>query len=144
MSKSTKLFTLFSILALFVFLLTTPTSLFAQGRGTVVPGPATPTEDWTSSCVDTQGVATLQGFECLFQNLLRVIIPLGGLAVFIVILIGGFQYITSAGDPKQAQKATGMITGAIIGIVVAVGIWFLFQILGAITGLNLLQFAVPG
>ncbi len=94
-------------------------------------------------CVEN-GIATLQGFECIFANILRIIIPLAGIAAFVVLLLGGFQYITSGGDPKQTQKAQSMITGAIIGIAVTVGIWFLFQFLKAVTGLNLLNFAVPG
>lgn len=107
------------------------------------------TEPWTSNCYNvdpTTGtkIATLQGFECIFANILRIIIPLAGIAAFVILLLGGFQYITSGGDPKQTQKAQSMITGAIIGIAVTVGIWFLFQFLNAVTGLNLLNFAVPG
>lgn len=88
-------------------------------------------------------IATLQGIECIFRNLLRVLLPLGGLAAFVIIIAGGFQYLTSAGDPKQAQKAASMITSAIIGIVVVLVIWFLFNLLNALTGLDLLRFEVP-
>lgn len=101
--------------------------------------------DINPKCIDTAtGIATLQGFECIFANMLRIIIPLAGIAAFVILLLGGFQYITSGGDPKQTQKAQSMITGAIIGLAVTVGIWFLFQLLNAVTGLNLLNFAVPG
>lgn len=88
-------------------------------------------------------VATLQGFECIFANILSIIIPLAGLAAFITLIIGGFQYLTSAGDPKQLQKATGTITAAVIGIAVILGIWFIFKLLFVITGLDLLQFRIP-
>ncbi|MDZ7586431.1 MAG: pilin [Patescibacteria group bacterium] len=100
---------------------------------------------WTADCKDITNpdIATLQGFECIFKNLLSIIIPLAGLAAFITLLFGGFQYITSAGDPKQLQKATGTITGAIIGIVVILAVWFIFRLLNAFTGLNLLQFQLP-
>lgn len=89
------------------------------------------------------GVATLQGFECIFANILSIIIPLAGLAAFVTLIIGGFQYLTSAGDPKQLQKATGTITAAVIGIAVILGIWFIFKLLFVITGLDLLQFEIP-
>lgn len=108
------------------------------------------TKDWGTlstslgtQCKDANDVATLQGFECIFANILQIIIPLAGIAAFVILLLGGFQYITSGGDPKQTQKAQSMITGAIIGLAVTVGIWFLFQFLSAVTGLNLLNFAVP-
>lgn len=88
-------------------------------------------------------VATLQGFECIFANILSIIIPLAGLAAFVTLIIGGFQYLTSGGDPKQTQKAQSVITAAIIGIVVILGLWFVFRLLYTITGLNLLQFEIP-
>lgn len=106
------------------------------------------TEAWTANCTTTIGgvgdVATLQGLECVFGNILRVTIPLLGIAAFIILISGGIQYMTSAGDPKQTQKARGTITAAIIGLVVVLGIWFLFQILNAFTGLDLLNFKIPG
>jgi len=105
------------------------------------------TESWTNTnCVSITNpdIATLQGFECIFKNILLIIIPLAGLAAFVTLIIGGFQYLTSAGDPKQLQKATATITAAIIGIAVILGIWFVFKLLFVITGLDLLQFQIPG
>ena len=96
-----------------------------------------------TTCVTADGVATLQGFECIFANILSIIIPLAGMAAFVTLIIGGFQYLASAGDPKQLQKATGTITAAVIGIAVILGIWFIFKLLNLITGLDLLQFQIP-
>lgn len=103
------------------------------------------TQPWPSINPDCQtgDIANLQGFECIFANILSIIIPLAGLAAFVVLIVGGFQYLTSAGDPKQLQKAQGTITMAIIGIAVMLGIWFIFRLLNAITGLDLLQFQIP-
>jgi len=97
------------------------------------------------TCVDLNtGVATLQGFECIFANILTIIVPLAGLASFVVLIIGGFQYLTSGGDPKQTQKASSIVTGAIIGLAVTMGVWFIFRLLFDITGIDLFQFKVPG
>jgi len=98
-------------------------------------------------CTETiNGVefATLQGIECIFANILVIIVPLAGLASFITLIIGGFQYLTSGGDPKQTQKAGSIITGAIIGLAVTMGIWFIFRLLTDITGVDLFWFKVPG
>ena len=94
--------------------------------------------------IDGTKVATLQGFGCIFRQILPLIVPLLGLALFVLLLAGGFQYMTAGGDPKQTQKAAGTITTAVIGIVVVIGVWFIFRILGAITGLDLLNFVIPG
>ena len=107
------------------------------------------TQKWSTlslNCTKIQNgitIATLQGFNCIFWNILKIIIPLSGLAAFVILIVGGFQYLTSAGDPKQAQKAQSIITGAIIGIVTIITIWFIFSMLQYITGYNPLQFAVP-
>lgn len=99
-------------------------------------------EDINNAC-QTDGIANLQGFECIFANILSIIIPLAGMAAFVVLIIGGFQYLTSGGDPKQTQKAQSTITAAVIGIAVILGVWFIFKLLFVITGLNLLQFEIP-
>ncbi|MCX6817055.1 MAG: hypothetical protein NTZ93_04260 [Candidatus Beckwithbacteria bacterium] len=88
-------------------------------------------------------VAQLPEFECILKNVFNIIIPLAGLAAFVTLIVGGFQYLTSAGDPKQTQKAQGVITGAIIGILVIIGIWFIFRLLNTLTGLDLLKFEIP-
>ena len=106
------------------------------------------TSKWTSRCQQDIGgvkkVATLQGFECVLANIFRIIIPLAGLAAFVVLITGGFQYLTSGGNPEQTKKAQSVITGAIIGLIVTMAIWFIFRLLNTITGLDLLQFAIPG
>jgi len=99
-------------------------------------------DDINTAC-KTGDIANLQGFECIFANILSIIIPLAGLAAFVTLILGGFQYLTSAGDPKQLQKATGTITAAVIGIAVILGIWFIFRLLNLITGLDLLKFQIP-
>jgi len=94
--------------------------------------------------IDDVEVATLQGFECIFANILGIIVPLAGLASFVTLIIGGFQYLTSAGDPKQTQKASSIITGAIIGLAVTMGVWFIFRLLGDLLNIDLFWFKVPG
>jgi len=89
-------------------------------------------------------VATLQGFECIVERLFNYIIPFAGMAAFVVLIAGGFQYLTAGGDPKKVQQAQGVITGAIIGIIVTLAVYLIFRLLGLITGLDLLRFEIPG
>jgi len=105
------------------------------------------TFEWVGNCKgELEGVefAALQGFECILANIFRIITPLAGFAAFIALIIGGFQYLTSGGDPKQAQKASSIITGAIIGLVVVMAVWFIFRLLKTLTGLDFFYFAIPG
>lgn len=98
-----------------------------------------------ASCVPAGGAAaTLQDLECIISRLFNYIIPFAGMAAFVVLIVGGFQYLTAGGDPKKVQQAQGVITGAIIGIVVTLGVYLIFRLLGLITGIDLLRFEIPG
>lgn len=121
-----------------LFLYFSPPPVFAQ------PQP------WSANCYqditidgNTTRVATIQGLECIFANVSRVIIPFAGLAVFIMLIVGALQLITSAGDSKQAQKASKTITFAVIGIVVIVSTWFILTLIKTITGVDVTKFEIP-
>ncbi len=98
---------------------------------------------WSGRCVDGD-VATLQGFECLFQNLLSVITTLAGIAFGIMIVIGGFKLIFSGGDKQQTQGAQRVITAAVIGLAFMIVAWFILLIIQTFTGIQVTQFTIPG
>ena len=50
-------------------------------------------------------VATVGGFEGLFENAIAALLGLAGIALFIMLLVGGFKFITSGGDPKSLESA---------------------------------------
>jgi hypothetical protein len=85
-------------------------------------------------------VATLQGLGCLFYNILVVAIRLLGIAMFIMILIGGFKYLVAGGEPKAIESAKGTITSAIVGLVLAILSWFILALISQVTQLPLTDF----
>ena len=103
-------------------------------------------EEWSGNCTQTINgvkVATLQGFECLFRNIVRILIPFAGLALFIMLIVGAFQLITAGGEPKALQKARSTITSAIFGLVLFFGIWFILLLIKTITGVDVTKFEIP-
>ncbi len=100
-------------------------------------------EKWSERCA-TDGVAKIQGLECLFTNIVRILVPLVGLAFFVMLIVGAFQFMNSGADPKAAQKARATLTSAIVGLVVFFGIWFILKLIQAITGVDVTQFIIPG
>ena len=54
-------------------------------------------------------------------------IALGGLAVFIVLIIAGFQYLTSVGDPTKMKEAMDRIESAFLGLVLLLGSWLILN-----------------
>jgi hypothetical protein len=98
--------------------------------------------DWGSACVK-DGVATIQGFNCLFANIAQVIVYFAGLVFFIMFIRGGFSYLTSGGDPKKTAKATSTLTLAIIGLVGVIVSFLIIKFIGDFTGVNVTEFNVP-
>jgi drug/metabolite transporter (DMT)-like permease len=89
------------------------------------------------------GVATLQALECIFTNFLNIVIRLAGIAVFIMLIIGGFQYLTAGGDPKKTQAAQQTLTYAIVGLVVIIAAWFILLFIEKFTGIRVTEFTIP-
>lgn len=88
-------------------------------------------------------VHELKDLTEIIKNIFNIIVRLAGIAVFIMIIIGGFQYLTSGGDPKKAQSARNTITYAIAGLAAIIFAWFLLRFLSEFTGLpQLLEFKI--
>lgn len=74
----------------------------------------------------------------VLSALLPYIFTLAGLVLFIMLIMGGFGMLTSAGSPDKMKAAQGKITSAIIGFVIIFIAYWLMRILEIIFGLNLL------
>lgn len=103
-------------------------------------------EDWndlqTSGADAIADVATIPSLEGLFKNLLSVSLSLLGIVMFIMILVGGFKFLTAGDDPKAAEAAQATITNGIIGLVLAIVAFFILLAIQSFTGVNLLNFSV--
>lgn len=106
------------------------------------PAPVYAQTDWSDTCV-SNGIATIHGFECLFGNILQVIVRLAGLVFFAMFLVGGFKYLTSGGDPKKAAAATSTLTSALFGIIGVIVSWFILLFIEKFTGIKVTQFTIP-
>ena len=90
-------------------------------------------------------VAKIQGLECVFANVVSIAVTLAGLAVFLMLIVGGFKYLTSGGDPKATESAQKTMTYAVIGLVVIIAAYLILRFLAVFTGIpDLLKFIIPG
>ncbi len=64
---------------------------------------------------------------------------LAGIISFVLLILGGFNFIVSAGDAKKAESGRNGVTGAVIGLLVVIGSFWIIQIINKLTGLTLLQ-----
>lgn len=84
--------------------------------------------------------ATLKDLEVVFQNVVGVVLGFGGIALFIMLLIGGFKYLTSGGDPKAVESAQKTLTTAILGLVLLIVSVLILNIIGNLTGIKNITF----
>lgn len=67
---------------------------------------------------------------------LQYIFPIAGFLLFILIVMGGFSWLTSAGDPKKVEGARNRITSAVIGFVLLVASYWIVRIIQMILSPN--------
>lgn len=109
------------------------------------------TQDWKTQqsgrCLGTgvaADVATIQGLECLFFNVLQVIVFLAGLAFLFMFISGGFKYLFSGGEQKSVVAASSTLTMAFIGLIGIIASWLIISFIQKFTGINITQFKIPG
>ena len=68
------------------------------------------------------------------------IIGIAGLSAFIMLTWGGFQYLTSAGNPAAIGDAKDKIKSALLGLLLILISWLILQVINPdLTTLNLPQ-----
>jgi len=75
------------------------------------------------------GVPTLKCLEVVFSNLLFLSSAFILLALFIMLVSGGFTYLTSFGNPEKVKKAQGTIKFAVIGFVIFLASYLILTII---------------
>lgn len=87
-------------------------------------------------------VATIKSAEGLFGNALSVVLYLIGISTFIMIIVGGFKYLTAGGDPKATEAAQSTITSGVVGLALAILAYFILLAIQGFTGVDLSTFSV--
>jgi hypothetical protein len=116
--------------------------------GSAMPVSAQGTQPWSGVCTDNgrpDGVATIQGLQCLIGNVLQIGVTGIGLAGFVMLIVGSFRYLLSGGNAKGVDEGRKTITYAVIGLVVAISAYFILRLVADFTGVqSILNFRIPG
>lgn len=86
--------------------------------------------------------ATFKDIEVVFSSVVGVALGLGGLVLFIMLLVGGIKYITAGGDPKGIEGAKKTLTYAIFGIVLLALAFLIISLIEQITGAPVTEFKI--
>jgi len=65
----------------------------------------------------------------LVTNALPIIFSIAGAILFIYLIWGGFDFLTSMGDPKKAESGKNKITSAIVGFIIIFTAFWITQII---------------
>ena len=79
----------------------------------------------------------------VLKRIISLLAPAAGIAFLIMLIIGGFQFINSGGDPKAAGQARTTLTYAIVGILLVVASWLILTVIAAVTGVNVTRVEIP-
>jgi len=96
---------------------------------------------WSDTTGETP--AKISDLEVVFSRILRMAIPAAGIAAFLMLIAGGFKYLTSGGDPKKSQEAQQTITYAIIGLILLVSAYIIINFISTFTGVPVGKFEIP-
>lgn len=91
-------------------------------------GLAMPTVAGASSFALTAADATTTAsFSGLVTSVVNVVLYVAGAAAVLYMVYSGFQYVTAGGDDDKAATARKGLINAIIGIVIVMAVYFIFQ-----------------
>lgn len=62
-------------------------------------------------------------------NVLPILFSVAGIILLAYLVWGGFDYLTSMGDPKKAEGAKNKITNAILGFILIFSAYWITQII---------------
>jgi len=71
----------------------------------------------TSTGLSAGGEGGLRG---MIGSIIQVALGFLGVVALIVVLIGGFQYMTAGGNEEKAKKARGWIISGVIGLAIII------------------------
>ena len=97
-------------------------------------------QDWSNP--SGKEPANFADLVVIVERILNIAIRLAGIAAFVMLIVGGFQYLTAGGDPKKTQAASSTITYAILGLIIVIAAWFILLFIEKFTGVKVTEFNI--
>lgn len=92
------------------------------------------------SALSPSSITTFGGFVRVIVS--NVFVIAGVVSLFAMVL-AGFQIISSAGNPKQAEKGKAALTGAVMGLILVFASFWIVQLIEVLTGIQILTPVIP-
>ncbi|HSX48979.1 MAG TPA: hypothetical protein VLE44_01855 [Candidatus Saccharimonadales bacterium] len=78
----------------------------------------------------------LTGLQDIFKNIVSVAIGIAGIGLFVMLVIGGFSYLTAGGDTGKVEGAKKTLTYAIAGMVLIALSFLILRLISSFTGVG--------
>lgn len=72
----------------------------------------------------------------IINAIVLIVFPVAGFALLIYLIVGGYRYLLSGGDPKSIQAAKGVISQALVGFLIIFFAFWIVVITAEILGLQ--------
>ncbi len=86
-----------------------------------------------------EGGAAGMGVGGLVSSAMKLVFLFGGIGLLLMLLLGGFTFLTSAGDAKSLEKGKQQITYAILGFFIIFSAYWMVQIFGFVFGFDAIK-----
>lgn len=88
------------------------------------------------------GVPKPPGFQIedigkLISNAAGVALIIAAILVFVFLIWGGIQWITSGGDKGKTEEARNRITAALVGLAIVAAAWAVVQLVSTFFGIDI-------
>jgi len=100
-------------------------TVYAEGSGTI-------------NITAKGGIDEVQNVGDLISAGIGTAFLISFLLVFVMLVMGGVQWITSGGDKENTQKAKDRLTSALVGLAIIGGAWALMKVVEFFFGISIL------
>ncbi|MFH1971560.1 MAG: hypothetical protein ABIJ05_04220 [Patescibacteria group bacterium] len=73
----------------------------------------------------------------IISSIIPWIFYIAGFALLLMLVLGGFQLLTSAGDKNAMEAAKKRVTNSIVGFVIIFASYWIVQLVGKILGIGI-------
>ena len=91
-------------------------------------------QSWENCSVD--GVATLRCIPIVFHNIVTAALIFSGITAVVFIIIAGYKFMTSGGDPKQVEGARKTMIYSVLGLVLILLSFAIVSFISITTGVT--------
>lgn len=100
-----------------------PTIITSQG-----PQPTIEFRGPLPTSTTNPGTLRFESLGDILTIALQYLFPLAGFLLFLFLVFGGFQLLTSSGDPKKVEAGRNRITYAVVGFVLLIASYWITKI----------------